>query len=97
MFLNSLGQLLIGVLIFTSFVNCEVELDITQASVHGTPMNQLVCNKDTVIDFRFSPFTKLKNCDSNTSACTTVKYSSYFIVISISLSYVIFRYGRKLN
>jgi hypothetical protein len=39
MFLNSFGQLFIGVLLLSSFVNCGLKLDITQASVHGTPMN----------------------------------------------------------
>lgn len=79
MFLNSFGQLLIGVLLLSSFVNCQTALDITQASVHGTPMNQLVCNKDTVIDFRFSPYTKLKSCSSDASPadCATVIFLTY--------------------
>ena len=77
MFLNSFQQLLLLFIILSNILVNSFKFDITQNSVHGTEVRDLTCNKDTVIDFNFSPDTKLKDCGSG---CTTVTIN--FIIFS---------------
>jgi hypothetical protein len=79
MFLNSFWQLLILLIVVPSIVQNAFVYDLTQASIHGTPIQDLVCNKDTVIDFNFSPSSKLSGCSSN---CTTVIIYFIFLVLT---------------
>ena len=36
--------------------------DLSQTDKHGSVLSQASCNKDTVIDFFFSPNTAISNC-----------------------------------
>jgi hypothetical protein len=57
MFLNSFYSYLVILIVLSSIGHSATLFDLTQKSVRGTPpipVGELVCNKDTVIDFRLS-------------------------------------------
>ena len=54
MFLNSFYSYLVILIVLSSIGHSATLFDLIQKSVHGTPVGELVCNKDTVIDFRLS-------------------------------------------
>lgn len=60
---------LLAALVVIGQVNC-VTFDLNQNDKNNKPMNQAPCNKDTVIDFSFSPQSTIGNCTSAT--CSTV-------------------------
>lgn len=72
--------LMIGLLLLIQTIG-TVSFDVTQIDKHGVPLNQAKCNKDTVVDFNFSPDSMIANCTS--AGCQVV---SCFLTSGISRS-----------
>ena len=67
---------LIVIMCLWSKVQCFT-FDLTQTDKHGSVMETALCNKDTVIDFNFSPDSIISNC--GLTGCDIVTYSIYLV------------------
>lgn len=67
--------LIIGLLLLMHSIG-GVSFDVTQVDKHGVPLNQAKCNKDTVVDFNFSPDSMIANCTSAGCQVVTCFFTS---------------------
>ena len=65
-----------GLLLVAQVVNTST-FDLSQTGMSGSSLQNTICNKDTVIDFKFNAGSQLKSCSSTASSCAIVNLIIY--------------------
>ena len=69
--MRSLLFLLIALFVVLTPIH-SIVYDLDRTGKTGTKISNLNCNKDTVIDFYFSPDTTISACTTGNGVCTIV-------------------------